>query len=150
MPIPNLPGTFVLILHLPQERTVSVGRLGKIHFPAGHYLYVGSARGPGGLRARVGRHLREEKVLHWHIDYLRQWAQPLEVWFALGTEPLECRWREALQESGFSLPVPGFGASDCRCPAHLLYSPQRPADIELTNACQNVKISYRQISLICS
>ncbi|MBN1485194.1 MAG: GIY-YIG nuclease family protein [Chloroflexia bacterium] len=127
--LPAQPGTYVLVLHLPRPHTIAVGRLGEITFAEGYYLYVGSARGPGGLRARLRRHLRREKRLHWHVDYLRRWARPVEIYFAVGDGPGECHWRGLLQESGLSLPVPGFGASDCRCPSHLLYSPDRPADL---------------------
>lgn len=124
--IPSLPGTYTLILQLPRDLIIPVGRLGPVPFRMGHYLYVGSARGPGGLRARLGRHLRLGKRRHWHIDYLRQHARPVEVWFTIGEKSFECHWRALLQEAGLSLPVPGFGASDCRCPAHLLYSREWP------------------------
>ncbi len=34
------------------------------------YVYIGSAQGAGGIKARISRHLRKEKRLKWHIDYL--------------------------------------------------------------------------------
>lgn len=125
-PIPAHPGSYVLILHLARDRVIPVGRLGPIAFRAGYYLYVGSARGPGGLRSRLDRHLRQEKTVHWHIDYLRQWARPVEVWFQCGPEPRECLWFAHLREGDLSLPSIGFGASDCACPTHLLYTARRP------------------------
>ncbi len=126
-PIPPLPGTYVLVLKLTQDRRIPVGRLGEVPLRAGYYLYVGSARGPGGLCARLRRHLRRDKPAHWHIDSLRQWAEPVEVWFVTSSEPHECDWRALLQQAaGLALPLPGFGASDCRCRSHLLYSPRRP------------------------
>jgi len=66
----------VLILRLPCPATVNVGRLGRVRFPAGWYAYVGSAYGPGGLAARISRHLRPSKPSHWHLDYLlnEQWV----------------------------------------------------------------------------
>jgi Uri superfamily endonuclease len=121
--IPADPGTYVLVLHLPQGRKILVGRLGEVALQKGYYFYVGSARGPGGLRARIARHLREKETTHWHVDYLRRVSEPVEVWFTIDPEPLECHWRVLLQEVGLSLSIHGFGASDCRCPAHLLYSP---------------------------
>jgi Uri superfamily endonuclease len=125
--IPAQSGTYVLVLHLPQDRVIAVGRMGPIAFRRGYYLYVGSARGPGGLRARLGRHMRRGKSVHWHIDYLRPWAEPVEAWLSLSSEQLECRWSICLQEAGLAQPVRGFGASDCPCDTHLLYSPTRPA-----------------------
>ena len=122
--IPRSPGTYLLVLHLDRDRTIRVGRLGEFRFPAGHYLYVGGARGPGGLRARLQRHLRGGARLHWHVDYLRRWATPVEAWYAPGSQRRECLWQTALQtEASLCLPVRGFGASDCCCPAHLFFSP---------------------------
>jgi Uri superfamily endonuclease len=120
--LPDQPGTYVLILRLSRTTTVTVGRLGRFQFPAGWYAYAGSARGPGGLAARISRHLRSPKPLHWHVDYLRAEAVPIEIWSAVGTRKRECAWVRAL--SGLpvaSIPALRFGASDCRCLAHLLH-----------------------------
>ncbi|MBN1810373.1 MAG: GIY-YIG nuclease family protein [Anaerolineae bacterium] len=101
---------------------ICVGRLGWFHFPAGWYVYVGSARGPGGLAARLARHLRPLKPLHWHVDYLRAHASPVEIWYATGAQKRECAWARALLGlPGASVPVPRFGASDCRCSTHLIH-----------------------------
>ena len=114
-------------LLLPVTKVVSVGRLGTHHFPAGHYLYAGSALGPGGLAARLGRHTRQEKKKHWHIDYLRPFAQIEGVWLQVTGEQAECQWATAARRMPDAhVLVPRFGASDCRCPAHLTYHPVRP------------------------
>jgi Uri superfamily endonuclease len=110
----------VLILELSHAATVRVGRLGCFQFAAGWYAYVGSARGPGGLAARVIRHLCSPKPLHWHIDYLREYAQPVEIWYAIGAQRRECAWAQVVLGLGAFIPVPRFGASDCRCPTHLI------------------------------
>ncbi|HEX9029228.1 MAG TPA: DUF123 domain-containing protein, partial [Anaerolineales bacterium] len=55
--LPAAPGSYVLYLRLSQRLELGVGRLGRLSFPAGEYLYLGSAGGPGGLRARLGRHI---------------------------------------------------------------------------------------------
>jgi len=112
----------VLILRLPRPATIGVGRLGHFQFPAGWYAYAGSAHGPGGLVARISRHLCPSKPLHWHVDYLRAYARPVEIWYAIGTRKRECAWAQALFGlPGASLPVPRFGASDCQCLAHLIH-----------------------------
>jgi Uri superfamily endonuclease len=42
-------------------------------------------------------------------------------------ERLECAWAAALsQRPGARIVVPGFGASDCRCPGHLVHLPALP------------------------
>ncbi len=113
-------GTYILFAHLDHQATLSIGRLGDYNFPAGYYSYVGSARGPGGLKARLARHLRAGKRPRWHVDYLLQVATVIEIWRVSSSERLECRWAEAmLQLPGATLPVSGFGSSDCGCPAHL-------------------------------
>jgi len=120
--LPDRPGSYVLILRLPRPVAITVGRLGCFQFLAGWYAYAGSARGPGGLAARVARHLREPKLLRWHVDYLRAHAQPVEVWYVEGHRRRECAWAAALSTlPGASILVPRFGASDCHCPAHLTH-----------------------------
>jgi Uri superfamily endonuclease len=120
------PGTYALILKLSHPTTVCVGRLGCFQFAAGWYAYVGSARGPGGLIARVTRHLCSPKPLHWHIDYLREYTQPVEIWYATGAQRQECAWAKVVLGLGGFILAPRFGASDCRCPAHLIAFPALP------------------------
>ncbi len=126
--IPGEPGTYMLVLHLPEPRRLVVGRLGEFDFPAGHYLYSGSAQ--GGLRGRVLRHLRAAKKRHWHIDYLNSpdtGTDVTEVWWRAGRKRLECEWAAAaLHLPGASTPAVGFGASDCGCDSHLVRVGERP------------------------
>jgi Uri superfamily endonuclease len=120
--LPRERGTYALLLHLPETAQAEVGRLGTVSFAPGRYLYVGSAHGAGGLAARVARHLRADKVRHWHVDTLTALARPVEVWFATGQARLECAWAEALAATpGVTIPVAGFGSSDCGCPSHLFH-----------------------------
>ncbi len=118
-----VPGTYALYFHLAQPLQLVVGRMGLCELPAGDLIYVGSAFGPGGLGARLARHLRADKLLHWHIDSLTAILTP-SVWRVdTSGERLECAWvRELLALSGAGVPIPGFGSSDCRegCPAHLV------------------------------
>src|SRR5262245_30517552 len=69
------PGTYVLILYVAQDGNIAIGSLGKHRVPPGCYAYVGSAFGPGGLRARLTHHVNAASKLHWHIDYLRRQAE---------------------------------------------------------------------------
>jgi Uri superfamily endonuclease len=119
--LPPEPGTYGLGLTLATSTQCTVGALGTWTFPVGHYVYVGSAWGPGGLRARVGRHLRGAGAVRWHIDYLRAHARPTAVWLAPDAH-LECTWAQHLTaHPDARIIAPRFGASDCRCPAHLFY-----------------------------
>ena len=121
------PGTYGLLFYRPGDGRIGVGKLGRFGFPAGFYLYVGSALGPGGLGGRLRRHLSEDKRTHWHVDYLSEQAEIVEIWTVTGEKRLEHLWAAAAgQMPGASMPVAGFGASDCRCPAHLYHFGERP------------------------
>lgn len=118
--LPAAAGSYLLVLRLDEEAVLRVGALGAFRFPAGLYVYAGSARGPGGVRARAGRHLNAHRTLHWHIDHLLRIAAPVGVWTRLGRRRLECIWARAMaSDPGFYDPAPRFGASDCHCPSHL-------------------------------
>ncbi len=123
LPLPAGKGSYALLLHLAEPAWIEVGQLGRWPFAAGHYLYLGSALGPGGLAARLRRHLSPVERPFWHIDYLRRQAVVTAVWVQQGPARLECTWATlAAQWPDVTIPVPRFGASDCRCAAHLVYS----------------------------
>ena len=110
-------GSYVLLMYLPEEHTVTIGSLGAVRFAGGHYAYVGSAL--GGLEARLNRHLRTDKKYHWHIDYLLKEAVPDAVITVETLKKTECAISRELSQRFDS--VPGFGSSDCRCRSHLFF-----------------------------
>ena len=118
--LPAGPGAYVLILEVERALPVRIAKLPRIHLPPGRYAYVGSAKGPGGIRARIRRHLRPRKKAHWHVDHLTAAAAVSAVVVHPGAE--ECDIVDGLlAEHGTTTPVEGFGSSDCkRCAAHLL------------------------------
>ncbi len=117
-----MKGSYILVLQLEAATRLGVGKLGTFDFPAGWYLYCGSAF--NGLESRVRRHLRQDKKYHWHIDFLTTAAAVSQVWWTEGAERRECSWAgTARDHPGATLPVPGFGSSDCRCDSHLVYLP---------------------------
>jgi Uri superfamily endonuclease len=134
----SVPGTYALLLRLDTPKAIEVGALGVRSFPAGWYLYLGSARGPGGLAARIARHRRRsDKCFHWHIDYARAVMSLVEVWSSPGESRQECRWATAAAElPGANVIVPGFGASDCRCPSHLIHYTAYPEAHQLPFSVQ--------------
>lgn len=118
-------GTYILILMMARPRTINVGNLGPQQFTAGYFAYVGSAFGPGGLQARLKRHMRRSRSAHWHIDYLRRAAKLVQIWYSDYPNKLEHPWaRQILASRTTFVPVPGFGSSDCRCPSHLFGLPE--------------------------
>lgn len=120
--LPAEPGAYALLIRLPR-RCPLPPRFGGIVLPAGAYLYLGSARGGGGIRARCTRHMAKEKTLRWHVDWLTT-APGATVRAAAFPGGTECELVARALLAGATVPVPGLGASDCgRCPAHLLAVP---------------------------
>lgn len=120
-------GTYVLVLPAEGCAIVQIGRLGALSVSPGHYLYVGSALGPGGLKARLGHHLHSMARPRWHIDYLRKVLSISEIWYACDLRRWESAWAQALAERpGITAPLPGFGASDRPGATHLFHSRRRP------------------------
>lgn len=125
--LPSVGGTYALVLHLARAKNLRIGKLGTFHFPRGDYVYVGSAFGAGGLRARIARHARKNKCAHWHIDYLREHARLCRIVFTTASRAMECEWSRALSEQTDAvIPVAKFGAMDCqhKCAAHLIAFPR--------------------------
>ena len=123
-------GSYSLVIHLPRPVSLAVGALGTFEFKKGFYIYTGRAK--RNLRARIERHLRSEKRLHWHIDYLlnEESARVTDVVVRPGLERSECaKNRQIASLPGAETCVPGFGASDCAngCGAHLVFFERRPS-----------------------
>ena len=112
------PGTYALLIYVPYDLSLSIGQLGAVSFKRGYYAYIGSAL--GGISARVRRHMREEKKIHWHIDHLLIHARTLDFVAARGRGRKECKVAAELQRRQPS--IKGFGSSDCDCESHLFYS----------------------------
>lgn len=109
-------GSYILILRVRKRMEIEVGKLGRMKFLDGFYLYVGSAK--KNLTQRIGRHGRLTKSLFWHVDYLRAKAEFHAVLPIRTADDLECEIAQSLKKiTGWE--VPGFGSSDCGCPSHL-------------------------------
>ena len=125
--IPTAPGTYILILETLGTGFVQIGALGMLWVMPGFYAYVGSARGSGGLAARLAHHRRRSRNPYWHIDYLRHHAALREVWLTRDAAEREHGWAGVLGSSpGASIPLARFGATDCRCRSHLFHLTDTP------------------------
>lgn len=113
----NVKGSYILLLNLRKEGCISVGKLGNFSFQKGYYVYVGSAL--NGLTQRIERHLRKQKKLHWHIDYLLQYANIIAIFLKESTFREECFFAQQL--ANHFAAIQGFGCSDCTCSSHLFY-----------------------------
>ncbi len=116
-------GSDLYIWRLRETKRLQVGRLGELTFSGGYYIYVGSAM--SNLTARLARHSRHRKKLHWHVDYLRREAGEFLGLPIRSSLRQECEVARGLAEL-FSAGPAGFGSSDCSCPTHLFYSGTNP------------------------
>ncbi len=110
-----MKGSYVLVIKLHKEQTLTVGSLKVLHFPRGYYAYVGSAMGR--FKSRLDRHLKGNKKPHWHIDYLLQKASITSIIICQTQDRAECPIARALSRQFDS--ISGFGSSDCICHSHL-------------------------------
>ncbi len=119
--LPTAPGAYVLLIQLPDSLPVKLVGRPEVTLSPGHYLYCGSASGPGGIKARVGRHMQKNKTIRWHVDRLTTSGMVLGAWVFPGGD--ECELVAML--AGLPVPIPGFGSSDCEtCSSHLLAWPR--------------------------
>lgn len=113
--------SYILWVVLDKDIQIKIGRLGRINFKKGFYLYVGSAK--KNFKPRIERHLLKKKKIFWHIDYLlcAKYTQIKDIWLSVKTE--ECQIAKALNQQGYSF-INRFGSSDCRCSSHLFFIKQ--------------------------
>ena len=122
MVIDPKPGTYALILYCAGNARIQIGRLGTMQLQRGYYVYLGSAFGPGGLRARIAHQQKLSSRPHWHIDYLRAHTRLHSAWLVYDGRRHEHHWARAMQkEKGAVIPFSRFGASDCSRPSHLYF-----------------------------
>lgn len=126
-------GAYALVLHLTTPVRFSRPGIGGATL-SGWYVYAGSARGGGGIRARLRRHFRRGKPVHWHVDELTDAAASIAA--IAVPDGLECDIVDRLLRSGaFEPALRGFGSSDCRhCPAHLLKLVPTPHKVSRTSS----------------
>jgi Uri superfamily endonuclease len=124
----SVPGAYGLLFEIGHDIVVPTGRLGSLKYSAGWYTYIGSAM--GGISGRVGRHLRADKRLHWHIDWLLPHGEIDAVVIAETSQRVECDLACFMME-GFEV-IRRFGSSDCRCRGHLFYGKSHSCLLEAT------------------
>jgi Uri superfamily endonuclease len=139
----RLKGGYALLLQTFGWHTINT-RKRQFVLPAGAYIYAGSALGPGGIEARIKRHLRLfysnatdhnsiktmaksnkntiNRGYHWHIDQLLRIATTFTTIYAGSECRTECLLTRYLKGHNLQVIV-GFGSTDCSsgCGGHLLY-----------------------------
>jgi sugar fermentation stimulation protein A len=120
-------GSYLLILNLKRNRKIDVGKLGRVVFRKGFYIYVGSAM--ANLSKRMERHRHLRKRHHWHIDELRAVTEFHSVLAIRSSERIECQVAKAMSDIA-EWSVPRFGSTDCSCDSHLFGMARDPIQSE--------------------
>ena len=116
-------GSYILLIRIENDKSLTVGSLGQTWFKQGYYVYVGSAM--HSLSTRVARHMRKRKKIRWHIDYLTTEADMVTAVPIISSDKLECELAASLQGIAVQT-LKAFGSSDCSCPGHLFYFAENP------------------------
>jgi len=133
--IPAVAGAYALLIRLSAPLAPAIPRFPHRSLRPGRYIYCGNAYGPGGLRARIARHLRSGKALRWHVDRLTEVGNVEGIATRIGGD--ECDLVAAFMAGGATVALRGFGSSDCRrCPAHLLAAPPHFEAVSLTTVAR--------------
>jgi len=112
-----MKGCYILIIELKENKKIRIGSIGKIDFKKGFYAYIGSAL--NGLEQRITRHLRKEKKIHWHIDYLLEHGKIVKIFYKENDIKEECDFAQNFE--GKLNSITDFGCTDCKCISHLFF-----------------------------
>ncbi len=134
-------GCYILVIELKKSIRLTAGRLPSKLILPGTYLYVGRAKNT--LAGRLKRHFEKKKKLFWHIDYFLQQTEIKEIWIKNSYFD-ECQIVQSIKEiaSSASFPLKKFGSTDCGCPSHLIYLPEKVSKLSLLRK----KLSFQRIS----
>ena len=139
-----MKGCYCLIIDLENSSKIKIGKLGKIDFKKGNYVYVGSAMNY--LESRIKRHLSSKKKLHWHIDYLLKKAEISDVIYNESTRKIECELSRYISSNAIG--IENFGCSDCNCESHLYYFKNRNEAIEcVENAYDSIAMEFKYFKI---
>jgi Uri superfamily endonuclease len=134
-----MKGSYILLIEVKEERNIIIGELGKLYFKKGFYVYIGSAL--NNLESRINRHLRSDKKIHWHIDYLLKYADIIDVFFKENLRKEECRLSCEFEKRLHFLK--GFGCSDCKCNSHLFFGKYKDI-ISVINKLKMKKYTFNE------
>ncbi|MCK9224893.1 MAG: GIY-YIG nuclease family protein [Candidatus Muirbacterium halophilum] len=108
---------YIILLENKKNVSKNIGKKGIFLFSPGYYIYIGSAK--KNPMARIERHLKKEKKLFWHIDYITSFMEIRKVLLFRFVEFTECELAQNIfNEFKVEFPGKGLGSSDCKCYSH--------------------------------
>jgi len=116
-------GSYLLIIRNDTDKTIKIGKIGNRFFKEGFYVYVGS--GMNNLEKRIKRHLKKDKIKHWHIDYITTLMKVTKIYGFRGKKRIESKiaYRLSLICDDY---IKGFGSSDTKDKSHLFFFKDNP------------------------
>lgn len=142
----NQPGTYALILNSNCNKSIQIGKFGVLDIKPGFYVYIGSAFGPGGVKARLNHHFKITSRPHWYIDYLRKHVSIKKVWITYDGKRRERCWSKGFETlTHTEIPIMGFGASDHRGGSHLFFQKELISLPKFQSAVLNLAPDLGQI-----
>ena len=115
-------GAYCLIIKVDNDKKIKVNKR-TILFKKGYYCYVGSAM--NNLDKRIERHKSQDKKMHWHIDYLLNHSEIVDVKRFESYETEECNIAKEISTIA-DYEIESFGCSDCKCNSHLFHFKSNP------------------------
>jgi endonuclease-3 len=112
-----MKGSYILFIKLNNKKNIKYGINKSNYFKKGFYIYIGSAL--NSLENRINRHLRLDKKIYWHIDYLLKHCKIFKIFYRESDFKDECIIANLFKE--YFLSINGFGSSDCKCKTHLFF-----------------------------
>ena len=117
-------GAYLLLMENIIEQEIDVGKLGKINFQPGFYVYFGS--GMANLEKRVKHHQLKKKPYHYHIDYITPDLMKIKKFFLIrSSEKMESKIAQSV-EKVCDYYIKDFGCSDTKENSHLFYFKENP------------------------
>ena len=105
--------TYILILYLPTDATLTVGDLGTYDLFGGFYAYVDEVEGTTALTRRLKRHLSPPEKPQSDIDHLQQLCRVEEIWLSSSSESRRQAWTDLLIDIPDSISlIDGFGGAE--------------------------------------
>jgi len=134
-------GIYILEFYAESSFELNIKKFAGRVFPKGYYYYSGSAQ--KNLSSRLSRHLRIEKIIHWHIDHLTTHPDlNIKAVYICdnGPKSLECEIvANLIGLKNIEQPLLGFGNGDCStCKTHLIYSKTRIPQSHLFSLYQDM------------
>ena len=118
-------GVYILVMKSETQVKSATRKFGDTLLNKGYYYYAGSAQ--KNFHHRILRHLRKDKIIHWHIDLLST-RKEFTIISVMIIPEADKSYEQKLAGDlefyfGCSIPFEGFGNSDSKeSKSHLFFS----------------------------